>query len=534
MDTYCNGCKTFKASSEFIGSEANGISKQLKTCNNCRQRFTIKRKKLEKTDDDLLDSELELVDLDHLSETITELLENVQSELHFHYEIDISNYNNSSKDIANEIVKLIEDADRYNWIYNQQYKSKESTTYWYYCSQRNILSKKPRKNPDLLRQRDVPSMKRFECDGILKISINKTTQVAKVSLYHKDLHAKPIDTSIPQDIKNFIASNIDLLPREIYARLINSEDIDLPLFIKQKQIHFWWTQLGQDRYKRCNDAFESAYTWLLENKYEILLYEVEPVHVLAFDTGILDQINKLGIIINEYGIDATYNTNNMGFELYVLHVEVNGTGFPLSYLFLENNGQCKERIRTGVIQKFFTIFQNQGLQPKFFLTDKDFAQINVIRFTWPQCKIQLCKWHVKRAIITRLSSNKSTRSSGFNPLSELGKQFPFDGIQQAAQFCPKELRKTVWSIMEKHMHQHPLIPTSDGQFLTIDTIYEASVQEMYLFCKNNSLISYLWTEWYSNQKWKLWARSSCADMIPILKTTMFIEGHWKVIKRLFI
>ncbi|RGB30664.1 hypothetical protein C1646_627764, partial [Rhizophagus diaphanus] len=39
-----------------------------------------------------------------------------------------------------------------------------------------------------------------------------------------------------------------------------------------------------------------------------------------------------GININEYGMDATYNTNNMGFELYVLHAEVNGTGFPLSYL----------------------------------------------------------------------------------------------------------------------------------------------------------------------------------------------------------
>jgi hypothetical protein len=55
----------------------------------------------------------------------------------------------------------IEDSDRYNCIYNQQCKSKESTTYWYYCSQRNILSKKPRKNPDLLRQRDIPSMERF-------------------------------------------------------------------------------------------------------------------------------------------------------------------------------------------------------------------------------------------------------------------------------------------------------------------------------------------------------------------------------------
>jgi len=41
-DTYCNGCKTFKISSEFIGYGTNGVSKQLKTCNTCRQRFAQK------------------------------------------------------------------------------------------------------------------------------------------------------------------------------------------------------------------------------------------------------------------------------------------------------------------------------------------------------------------------------------------------------------------------------------------------------------------------------------------------------------
>ena len=77
----------------------------------------------------------------------------------------------------------------------------------------------------------------------------------------------------------------------------------------------------------------------------------------------------------------------MGFELYNLHAEMNGTGFPLSYLFVENNGQCKGGIRTGILQKFLTIFRNRGLNPTFFLTDKDFAQINAARFTWPHSKI---------------------------------------------------------------------------------------------------------------------------------------------------
>ena len=134
MNNYCNGCKTFKASSEF---NDNNKAKEFKTCNDCCQRFSNKQKIL---DDNLHNSELEVVDLDFLSKTIMELLEYVHSELNFHYKINISNYNNSNKDLANEIVELIEDADEYRWIYNQQYKSKKSKTFWYYCSQQNILS----------------------------------------------------------------------------------------------------------------------------------------------------------------------------------------------------------------------------------------------------------------------------------------------------------------------------------------------------------------------------------------------------------
>ncbi|CAB4423647.1 unnamed protein product [Rhizophagus irregularis] len=533
--SYCHGCKTSKLSSEFTSYETENISKEFKTCNKCRQRFAKKRKKLTEINKDQPNDQFEIVDIDFLSEIVMNLLKDdtANNSLHLHCGVKINNHENP-KEFANKIIEFIEDADKYNWTYQRQYAGNKTTTYWYYCSQRDNLTKKPRKHSDPLKQRDVLSKERYNCDGVTKISINEHTQIAEISLYHKDLHVRPVDKSLPQNVKEFIEKNISLLPREIYARLVN-EGLDIS--IKQSQVHFWWTHLGQGRYKRCEDAFDSTCLWLLENDYSIILKEVEPVRALAFETNILKQLNELGININEYGIDATYNTNNMGFELYVLHAEVNGTGFPLSYLFLENNGKCKDGLRTSILQKFLTIFRDQGLQPKFFLTDKDFSQINAARFTWPHAKIQLCRWHIKKAINTRLSSNKNIRSSSFNPLSEFGRKFPFDGIQQATQFCPKEFREPLWKIMDKHLHQHPLIPTSEGNFLSKDDIYEASVQEMYRFCKDNSLISlwqYLWTEWYCESKWSLWARSPCEGMISVLKTTMFIEGHWKTIKRDFL
>jgi hypothetical protein len=59
---------------------------------------------------------------------------------------------------------------------------------------------------------------------------------------------------------------------------------------------------------------------------------------------------------------------------------------------------------------------------------------------------------------------------------------------------------------------------------------------MYTFCKENSLVrvwSYMWREWYFKDRWKLWARSAF-NILSILKTTMFVEGHWKVLKRDFL
>ena len=65
--------------------------------------------------------------------------------------------------------------------------------------------------------------------------------------------------------------------------------------------------------------------------------------------------------------------------MYVLHVEVDGTGYPLGYLFLDNNGNGVSGARTNVIAKFLGEFRTRGIFPQFFLTDKDFAQISAGR-----------------------------------------------------------------------------------------------------------------------------------------------------------
>ncbi|PKK58529.1 hypothetical protein RhiirC2_670778, partial [Rhizophagus irregularis] len=231
------------------------------------------------------------------------------------------------------------------------------------------------------------------------------------------------------------------------------------------------------------------------------------------------------------------NTNDQKYELYALIVEVNGTGFPLAYLFLETNGESGANNKTNVITKFLKQLRDQVLlNPIFFLTDKDFAQISAAQMTWPEIKIQLCKWHIQRAVETKLKDYRAMTRTNYDEYQAnrkftfIDKQFiPIISANKKTKirFCSEEYQPFIWNLMNQYLHLHPLIPNSTGQFLDANQIYEHAVQEMYSYCKENSLVwvwSYMWNEWYQEGRWELWARSVFSK-ISILKTTMFIEGH---------
>ena len=101
-------------------------------------------------------------------------------------------------------------------------------------------------------------MTRYDCKGYIKITIHEDLIFADIEMQHL-LHQLRPDISVSLEIKQFILDNIDLLPRDIYKRLIEQ---GLNINICQKQIHFWWTQLGKSRYKWDEDSFLSATKWL--------------------------------------------------------------------------------------------------------------------------------------------------------------------------------------------------------------------------------------------------------------------------------
>ena len=76
------------------------------------------------------------------------------------------------------------------------------------------------------------------------------------------------------------------------------------------------------------------------------------------------------------------------------------------------------------------------------------------------------------------------------------------------EFCPVPHRPSIHHLLIKHFCAHPFLPERHGQIRTSDLIHSDSVYEAYLYCKNNHLRevwAYLWMNWYSPDKWRLWA-----------------------------
>ncbi|CAG8451035.1 11207_t:CDS:2 [Scutellospora calospora] len=95
-----------------------------------------------------------IYDLLELHETLENDKENNQLGFDFSCAIDISSYNKSSKEIANNLINIISDVDEYSWIYNNKYDGQHTTSIWYFCSQRINMAKQPRKHINSEKRRE--------------------------------------------------------------------------------------------------------------------------------------------------------------------------------------------------------------------------------------------------------------------------------------------------------------------------------------------------------------------------------------------
>ncbi|KIO23611.1 hypothetical protein M407DRAFT_77861 [Tulasnella calospora MUT 4182] len=103
-------------------------------------------------------------------------------------------------------------------------------------------------------------------------------------------------------------------------------------------------------------------------------------------------------------------------------------------------------------------------------------------------------------------------------------------------FCPAPHRATLLQKFTRHFVRHPIFPVRLGACQTAEQIREVSVKDMYFHCKRNGLPevwAYMWNQWYSPSRWKLWARST-SPLLSRLRTTMTVENHWRQLKHQYL
>jgi hypothetical protein len=264
-----------------------------------------------------------------------------------------------------------------------------------------------------------------------------------INYTHSILHKRPERYLINEETKEFINSQIHLSPAEIFGQL----ELKNPN-ITQKQIHYWWTKLMKKNYERNQNQLISAHLLLNENNYNIIFMDLNgDVKYIGFITPLFQQL----INNNEILVDATckyslnyfmssiciwhlnlfniFNfidkTNALKYELYAIIGQIDGAGFSAAYLFLDN-AKKNNGIRTSILTNFFQELKQIGLKNiEYFLTDKDFSQINAAQSTWPKAKVQICLWHAKRALKKKLSDNEL---KNFNHHSLLNSNNQYDFI----------------------------------------------------------------------------------------------------------
>jgi len=142
MDTVtCAGCRCVKPVDEFMVLGAKGATKQFRTCGNCRNRTaqqSAKRRQPEIERNE--ESHVETIEASSLSEYVAQSLNAYTAQpsnsqttsFTFQYQMDISTFDKSEKEAADQLVEFVEDVDDFAWMY-------VLSCCYYYCVCNNMF-----------------------------------------------------------------------------------------------------------------------------------------------------------------------------------------------------------------------------------------------------------------------------------------------------------------------------------------------------------------------------------------------------------
>jgi hypothetical protein len=467
------------------------------------------------------------------------------------------------RQLANTFIVPFESGSGYYWELRKIYLNTKkktftgSVTVYLGCTMRDDrTSQRSDSQPPKRKSEARMPIERYKCAGNIKLTIVPEQRYALVQGYHHLAHDKPTYRQIefPANAKECIKENFSLSlgSTEMHRRLSENRLIN-PEIHTIEQVYYWTSVYRKNTYvMNQENQLLSAKLYLerpefREKGFKVLNYlENDFVRALGFLTPLFKRIGAENT--SEIVVDSTFKTNQERFELFVVNLNCRGYGMPIAYLYLATLGGTEEarnspknniKTRVEVLQIFFANLRLEGLQPVFALVDKDAGEISSICEAWSwTVNVQICCWHLEQAIDRKIKDKKSkTNTYSAIRASEAHNKFNFidpSWVQGSTRsFCPDNSINQLFDMVKKHASMHPLIPVGKNSYMTSDEIHQFCVQEVYQFCHSRSLVGlwgYLWANWYNEKDWKLFALSSYPYAIPLARTTMITESHWRVLK----
>lgn len=397
-----------------------------------------------------------------------------------------------------ELLDMVHNEGPYRYISN----GRQGSRLRYVCSQERRSGEEGQ-----TKKRVRSCKKNFKCGGYVSQSITLNRWIIRIK--HEDHHTEHVGHAPISDAmkdKIYSLATAGLSPFQILSN-IRTEAKNLLLY---QDIYNAWQSIMMTKFKRHEDPRESALLYITECPNLHVMHVQSSPYGLSFHTIVGNTIMKFWRV-EELLIDSTFKTNKDRLELFTVIASCMGAGFPIAYFLLEagtgNGLKSREESLTLFLSNLKVQFPR--LCPSFFFTDKETSQIKAIKNIF-NIKGSLCLWHMNRAIRKKFKELRKDKKSSLNETQE--------------------------SILNKLIDMHYFRSTMiTGK--SSEELLEMAKDELKQFFSHNpqdtEMKDYLLKNWYDSETWKLWGRRNCSK-ISLSRTTMKVESHWSVLKRLYL
>ena len=219
-----------------------------------------------------------------------------------------------------------------------------SYAFQYYCSQNQDIWVKAKGE----NVRDKPQMDRCKCGGLIALRLSFQMRTLTLKMVHS--HHKPYVNIMLQEDSDVVKFNdhriADQTPSHIFRNLRCSKLPECDLVL-QHQVYHRWYQGNASHWRRHLDQLMAA-----------MILVQQPSVAEVFESQVFKSGNIRGLALfsrkpmevlrrrtKEMTMDSTYGTNHLGSTPFAVLAEVDGTGIPLAYCFVDKLASANGTVR---------------------------------------------------------------------------------------------------------------------------------------------------------------------------------------------